>query len=898
MREAGITVSNARDREARRTFSTPLTRVDDQGRVKVYIEVTDTEISTIASIESAGRAEIQIVNSDLNLIQALIPHDGLEAVAALQAVTRIRTPSYGFTRTGTVTSEGDVIHNADDVRALPGPTGSGVKVGIISDGSDGWPTAAGTGDLPAIITPFGTSNGGEGTSIGEIIHDLAPDAELAIGGAFNAVDPLSTVEFLSRVTDLKTWGADVIVDDVGFLEEPFFSDGPVAASYATALSEGVVMVSAAGNDAERHYQGTYVSGLLGDPDCAPRNWPCDRHEFSSGDQRLDLSMTAGDALLVLQWSNPFGSASDDYDLCTMPDGIDFNPPADPNLMINCSLRNQIGTPTEMFPRFPDPVEVLGLNCTPNFGSDTCSGIHAKILRFCPGGCTSSIEPTPQILELFLIGPIELVEADEEIEADSVFGHPAVPGVISTAAINADDPGNDDIASYSSRGPSTICSSFPCTSPVLRPTPAITGIDNVTVSPAGISSPFAGTSASAPHLAAIAALMLEADPTLTPAEVLAALQSTAADRGTAGFDNTYGAGLANALAAVNLVTPSPPDLIVNALTGPATGTIGDSITVSATVENQGVGAAGAFDLAFYFSTDGVFDAGDTPSATTCSYAGLAASTADSATCSSVAIGVPGTFISGTYTLFAKVDDLDTVGESDETNNTRAADSGTITFSQGDKSHDAAFVEAQYVDLLHRAPDLGGFAFWLAFLQSNPSDRPTLSFSILNSGEFINSGLFIVQAYRAVLVRNPDFPGWLFWYGHLQSGLTPLQLMDILLASGEYAATFGTPTNEAFVELVYQNVLGRAADAGGLAFWTNLLDLGAVTRAEMIVSFLGSAEFQGQERYEEFVSTLYLGFLRRTPDAPGLAFWVSLLQGGTSRLDVINAFIGSPEYCNRF
>ena len=385
-------------------------------------------------------------------------------------------------------------------------------------------------------------------------------------------------------------------------------------------------------------------------------------------------MTAGDALLVLQWSNPFGAASDDYDLCTMPDGIDFDPPNATNLSIVCSTREQASG------LFPDPVEVLGLNCTPNVGSDTCSGIHAKILRFCPDGCTSATDPTPQILEVFLIGPIELVEAAEEIEADSVFGHPAVPGVISTAAINADDPGNDDIASYSSQGPSTICSSFPCTSPVLRPTPAITGIDNVTVSPAGISSPFAGTSASAPHLAAIAALMLEADPTLTPAEVLAALQSTATDRGTAGFDNTYGAGLADALAAVNSVTL--PDLIVPGLSGPATGTVGGSINVSATVENQGTAAAGAFDVAFYFSIDGVFDAGDTPSATTCSYGGLGAGATDSTTCSSVAVDVPVSLTGGTYTLFANVDDADAVAESDETNNTRAADSGTVMVMEPD------------------------------------------------------------------------------------------------------------------------------------------------------------------------------------------------------------------------
>ena len=209
---------------------------------------------------------------------------------------------------------------------------------------------------------------------------------------------------------------------------------------------------------------------------------------------------------------------------------------------------------------------------------------------------------------------------------------------------------------------------------MRP-PAITGIDNVSVTLAGLGvSPFAGTSASAPHLAAIAALLLEADPTLTPAEVLAALQSSAADRGAAGFDNTYGAGLADALAAFNLV--NVPDLIVDALTGPATGTLGDTLSVSATAENQGA-AAGAFDLAFYFSADGVFDLGDTPSATTCSYAGLAAGASDGATCNNVGVAVPASLTAGTYTLFAQVDDLDTVAESDETNNTRAADSGTVT-----------------------------------------------------------------------------------------------------------------------------------------------------------------------------------------------------------------------------
>ena len=120
----------------------------------------------------------------------------------------------------------------------------------------------------------------------------------------------------------------------------------------------------------------------------------------------------------------------------------------------------------------------------------------------------------------------------------------------------------------------------------------------------------------------------------------------------------------------------PDLIVTSLTAPSVGTIGGQIPVSATVGNQGTAAAGAFELAFYFSSDGVFDGGDTRSATTCSYSGLGVGATDSATCSSASISVPGSLTPGTYTLFATVDDLATVGESDETNNTRAADSGTL------------------------------------------------------------------------------------------------------------------------------------------------------------------------------------------------------------------------------
>ena len=155
--------------------------------------------------------------------------------------------------------------------------------------------------------------------------------------------------------------------------------------------------------------------------------------------------------------------------------------------------------------------------------------------------------------------------DDATTTDSIFGHPAVTEVISCASINASDPGTDTIASYSSRGPSTIVHPAAQT----RQTPFVTGIDGVSVTGAGgFSNPFYGTSASAPHIAAVCALMLDKEPGATPAEVRNAIIAGAIDRGTAGFDNTFGNGLGDALACVNSLDLTPPTVTINQAAGQA------------------------------------------------------------------------------------------------------------------------------------------------------------------------------------------------------------------------------------------------------------------------------------------------------------------------------------------
>jgi hypothetical protein len=102
----------------------------------------------------------------------------------------------------------------------------------------------------------------------------------------------------------------------------------------------------------------------------------------------------------------------------------------------------------------------------------------------------------------------------------------------------------------------------------------------------------------------------------------------------------------------------------------------------------------------------------------------------------------------------------------------------------------------------------------------------------------------------------------------------------------------------VSLVYQNVLGRAPDAGGLAYWVSELDLGHRTRGQLMLAFSESVEYMGVSGSEVYVTMTYIGMLRRVPDPTGFAFWVDYLDPGNPGLALINGVLGSPEYRARF
>lgn len=527
-RAEGFTRDNARQRRAHERFSSKRIRMDAAGRVHVYVSLAETGEAALEALRAHGM-EIEIVNHGLRIVQGWVAIDDLDNLTADPLVLTVRPPGYGQPRASPVTTEGDAVHRCDAVRAW-GLAGRGVKVGVVSDGVAGLATAQAAGELPEVEI-LSRDVGSEGTAVLEIVHDCAPGAALAF-----AASGSTTLTFIEAVNTLRTAGAAVIVDDIFFLSEPYFEDGDVARNDRVA-GNAVVRVSAAGNDAEAHYQGVFVPGGPGGK----------RHNFGGGDTLLRAQVPFGAPfIVVLQWDNPFGGAGDDYDLFVRhPSGT----------IIGSSQDAQTGQ--------DDPLEIVL--------TSPCAQ---------PSGCLADIEVVlfdgiPRTLELFCFG-CQFLEFN--VRRDSVFGHPAVPEVLAVAAAPADDP--TTLESYSSPGPSTIQIPFAET----RFKPDLTAVDCVATSRPGFA-PFCGTSAAAPHVAAVAALVIEAlGPAWTPAMVRDILKQSAVDLGPAGPDTDFGFGRVDALNAVGLAWAPQVSLSVTLSThdvGP-----GGTTTVDIGVANPG------------------------------------------------------------------------------------------------------------------------------------------------------------------------------------------------------------------------------------------------------------------------------------------------------------------------
>ena len=197
-------------------------------------------------------------------------------------------------------------------------------------------------------------------------------------------------------------------------------------------------------------------------------------------------------------------------------------------------------------------------------------------------------------------------------------------------------------------------------------------------------------------------------------------------------------------------------------------------------------------------------------------------------------------------------------------------------------------------------LTGFTAWVDALNSGFPKADMIEI-FMDSGEFRIKGKFIAQTYLGILRRDADYGGFRDCLDALLQGMSRKQIVQYFLNSTEFKSQFGSNlTNGEFVKRMYANVLLRAPDTVGYNYWVGQLNNGKMTRAQVALSFLDSAEFQNlavsQNRVD--VSLLYFDMLRRDPDAGGFSAWVDALNTGVPLTSVIDAFLMSGEYQARF
>lgn len=482
-----------------------------------------------------------------------------------QLVTALGRPK-AKTLAGTVDSEGDRAHRADDVRNAYGFDGTGVRIAVLSDSYNRFGQAASdvaTGNLPGPGNPYGRTTPvtvlndvpygeDEGRAMLQIVHDLAPGAQL-----FFASADVSEAAFAANILALRnTYHCDIIVDDFTYFDEPVFQDGIVAQAVSTVTADGAMFFTNAGNEGSvAKGTGAYYEGDFSDAGSPAFVYPGGAkagtiHNFGTVGSPVngDIITRPAQWAYTLKWADPLGAATDDYDLFYVNSS---------GTVIAQSTNIQNGT--------QNPYEQI-------IHHSLTAGDRLVVFK------SSSAAALPFSLDA-LRGRLTLSTTGQ------IFGHHAVPGAISVAATPAHLPAgpgypvgpypgvfssSNQVENFESDGPRRLFFNpdgtqitpgnilFATNGGAVRNVPDVTAADGVatTFDQNSGFNPFYGTSAAAPHAGAIAALLKSANPALTPAQIRTILTSTAVDIESSGWDNISGAGILQAYQAMQAVGPTP------------------------------------------------------------------------------------------------------------------------------------------------------------------------------------------------------------------------------------------------------------------------------------------------------------------------------------------------------
>jgi subtilisin family serine protease/flagellar basal body-associated protein FliL len=489
---------------------------DDELRLTLELNTTDTD-DLQAEFESIG---VKVTAVSRNMMDIAIPLGLLKeslqserpgslflSISGLENIIRIRMPMMSIKDVGSVYLESLAMIGAESWQS-EGYTGAGVKVAILDGGFDGYQYLLGD-DLPAdlIVKSFIAGTAADATGS---VHGTAC-AEIVHDIAPSAKLYLVASDTETETNQAVSWlieqGVDIITHSASWLYGPKDGTGPGTYAVRQAVSNGIFWVNSAGNYAETHYRAIFTD-YDGDG----------FHEFSDGDEMLAFE-PGGVVKFVLNW--------DDWDI------------GDQNLdlFVVDSYKNEIAS-SQNFQSGPgDAMEYISYQFSDS-GPYSIAFYGANVTR--------------QVLLDFFIynGEIEYYTKEYSL------GSPADAAEAFT--IGATYWENDSLEPFSSQGPTNDG----------RFKPDLSAPDGT--NSAAYGEAFYGTSASTPHVAGVAALILEAYPDYSPQDVGNFLKSNAIDLGNPGPDYLFGYGRLNIGLPPDIgVLPTPPVIATTVDPSPTT-----------------------------------------------------------------------------------------------------------------------------------------------------------------------------------------------------------------------------------------------------------------------------------------------------------------------------------------
>lgn len=488
-----------------------------------------------------------------NAIHAALPLAQVEALASLVEVRFISPAAIRETDTGSVNSQGDKALGADIARAAFPMTLANVKVCVISDSA----TAAGiassvtSGNLAAgqvTVLPGQAGTGSdEGIAMLEIVNDIAPGAQL-----FFATSGNSEAAFAANILALRsTYNCDVMVDDIRFSGELPFQDAVIARAVNTVTAAGAIYFASAGNSGNKTdgtsgtWVGDFANGGAFTVSGFPSSYEVHSFQTSPSVQNYNVVNSGGSLYaLSLFWSDPENGSTNDYDL--------FRLSADGTTVLSSSTNVQNGTQNAA--EFTTAAATgnhrvlvvrktgaanralyvstgrgrLSIN-TNGFARGHSAAIDAIATAAVPASVASGAGPTGPFPNVYTASQTtELFSSDGPARK---FFNPNGTAVT---------PGNFLIGTGGG---------------LTQQYPVMTASDGVSTSVPGFA-PFFGTSAAAPHAAAVAALLKAYKPALTATQIRAALVATALDIEAPGTDSDTGAGIVRPVNALSFVSGGP------------------------------------------------------------------------------------------------------------------------------------------------------------------------------------------------------------------------------------------------------------------------------------------------------------------------------------------------------